>query len=114
MQTKREANGAEEIGVTLPNAGTLMEAQRAAAENATRIANAASHYALSVNKIWLELWGNRLDKYLQFPKRFVDVQTDFMKEAFDHYQESVQKLAKLSAKATQDAQSAAWERNCRL
>jgi hypothetical protein len=92
MQKHREANGAEEVRVTLPNGGALMEAQRAATENATRIANAACHYALSVNKAWIELWGNRLNEYLELPKRFVNAQTEFVEQAVDHYQESLQRL----------------------
>ncbi len=109
MQKHREANGAEEVRVTLPNGGALMEAQRAATENATRIANAACHYTLSVNKAWIELWGNRLNEYLELPKRFVNAQTDFVEQAVDHYQESLQKLGDLATKATQHAQSAVKE-----
>jgi hypothetical protein len=109
MQKHREANGAEEVRVTLPNGGALMEAQRAATENATRIANAACHYALSVNKAWIELWGNRLNEYLELPKRFVNAQSDFVEQAVDHYQDSLQKLGDLATKATQHAQSAVKE-----
>ena len=106
MQKHRQANGAEEVRVTLPNGGALMEAQRAATENATRIANAAYHYALSVNKAWIELCENRLNEYLELRKRFVNAQTDFVERAVDHYQDSLQKLGDLATKATQDAQSA--------
>jgi hypothetical protein len=113
MQKHREANGAEEVRVTLPNGGALMGARRAVTENATRIANAAIHYALSVNKAWIELWGNRLDEYLELPKRFVNAQTDFVEQAVDHYQESLQKLGDLTTKATQDAQSAVREQSHR-
>jgi len=64
-----------------------MEAQRAATENATRMTNAAYHYALSVNRAWIDLWDSRVDDYLELPKRFVDAQTDFIERAFDHDQE---------------------------
>ena len=109
MQKHREANGAEEVRATLPNGGALMGAQRAAAENATRIANAACHYALFVNKAWVELCGDRLNAYLELPKRFVNAQSDFVEQAVDHYQESLQKLGDLATKATQHAQSAVKE-----
>ena len=76
MQRNRETNGADEMSVKLPDAGALMEAQRAATENATRMANAACHYAVSVNRAWLDLWDSRIDDYLELPKRFVNAQTD--------------------------------------
>ena len=86
-----------------------MEAQRAATENASRIANAACHYAMSVNKSWLELWDTHLDQYLELPKRFVNAQTDLIEQVFSHYQESMQKLGSVATKATQDVQSAVRE-----
>ncbi len=109
MQKNRQANGAEEVSVTLPNGGALMDAQRAAAENATRVAKAAWHNTVSVNKAWMELWGNRFNEYLELPKRFVDAQTEFMEQAIDHYQDSLQKLSGLATKATQDTQAVAKE-----
>ena len=111
MQSNREANGADadEMSAKLPDAGALLNAQRAAAENATRMANAACHYALSLNRAWLDLWDSRLDDYLDLPKRFVSAQTDFIEQAFEHYQESMQKLGSLATKASRDAQSAVRE-----
>ena len=109
MQKNRQGNGAEEVSVTLPNGGALIEAQRAATENATQIAKAAWHNALSVNKAWMELWDNRLEEYLKLPKRFVDAQTHFVEQAVNHYQESLQKLGGLATKATHDAQAAVKE-----
>jgi hypothetical protein len=41
MQKNGQGNGAEEVSVTLTNGGALIEAQRAATENATQIAKAA-------------------------------------------------------------------------
>jgi len=105
MQRNRETNGADEISATLPDAGALLEAQRAATENATRIASAACHYALSLNRAWLELWDSRVNDYMEFPKRFVNAQTDLIEQTFDHYQESVQQLGALATKTTRDAQS---------
>ena len=102
MQKHREANGAE-VRMTLPNGGALMEAQWAATEMQTY------HYALSVNKAWIELWNDRLNAYLELPKRFVNAQTDFVEQAVAHYQESLQKLGDLATKATQHAQSAVKE-----
>ncbi len=109
MQKNRQANGAEEVSVTLPNGGALMEAQRAATENAMRVAKAAWHNTVSVNKAWMELWDNRFNEYLELPKRFVDVQTEFMEQAVEHYQESLQKLSGLATKAAQDTQAVAKE-----
>ena len=109
MQKNGQGNGAEEVSVTLTNGGALIEAQRAATENATQIAKAAWHNALSVNKAWMELWGSRLEEYLKLPKRFVDAQTHFVEQAVNHYQESMQKLGGLATKATHDAQAAVKE-----
>ena len=86
-----------------------MEAQRAATENATRMANAAYHYALSVNRAWLDLWESRVDDYLELPKRLVNAQTDFIEQAFHHYREGMEKLGTLATKAMSDAQSAVRE-----
>ena len=61
----------------------LIAARRGATEN-KRMANSALHYALSLNKAWLELWDFRLDDYMNLPKRCVDVQTDFVEQTFDH------------------------------
>ncbi len=109
MQRNRGANGADEMSVKLPDSAALMDAHRAATENTTKIANAACHYALSVNRTWLELWQGHLDEYLELPKRVMDAQTDFFEHAFDHYQEGMQKLGGLASKATQDVQSAVRE-----
>lgn len=109
MQRERETSGSGEMTMTLPNASVVMDAQRAATENATRMANAACHYALSVNRAWLDLWGRHLNEYMDFPKRLMNVQTDFLEHAFDHYQESLQKLGSLTAKARDEAESALRE-----
>ena len=90
----------------LSDAGMLLAAQRAATKNAARMANAACHYAVSLNRGWLNLWDSYLDDYLDPPKHFVNAQTAFIEQAFDHYQESVQQLGSLAAKATRNAQSA--------
>ena len=82
MQRNRETNSADEMRAKLPDAGALISVQRAATENATRMANAACHYALSVNHAWLELWDSHLDDYLELPKRFVNAQTDLHRASF--------------------------------
>jgi hypothetical protein len=64
---------------------------------------------MSLNRAWLDLWDNRLNDYLEFPKRFVNVQTDLIEQAFDHYQEGLQQLGSLATKAARDAQSAMSE-----
>ncbi len=107
MQWNRETNGSD--GMQLPGAKAMLDAQRAATENATRMANAAFHYAVSINRTWLDLWDSRLDEYLGLPKQFVNAQADFIEQAFDHYQESMQKLSSLAAKATYDAESTVRE-----
>ena len=58
------------------------EAQRAATENAARMANAACRYALSFNRGWLDLWDSYLDDYLDPPKRFVNAQTRLHRASF--------------------------------
>ncbi len=103
MQRNRETNGSD--GMQLPGASALIDAQRAATENATRMANAAFRYALSINRAWLDLWDSRVDEYLELPKRFAHAQTDFIEHAFDHYQESMQKLSSLAAKASDDVET---------
>ena len=70
------------------------------------MANAACHYALFLNRGWLDLWESYLDDYLDAPKRFVNAQTACIEQAFDHYQESMQQLGSLATKATRDARSA--------
>jgi len=99
MTRDRETSSFGETKVKLPDAGVILEAQRAAAENASRVANAAWHYALSINRAWIDLWDSRLPDYLELPKRFALVQTDFFEQAFDHYQESVQKLGGIAKQA---------------
>ena len=49
------------------------------------MANAACHYALFLNRGWLDLWDSYLDVYLDAPKRFADAQTAFIEQAFHHY-----------------------------
>jgi hypothetical protein len=107
MQENRETHGLNGMGV--PDAGVIMEAQRAATENASKIANAACHYAISMNRAWLELWDHRLDEYFELPKRFAEAQTNFLGHAFEHYQESMQKLGGLASKMTEEAQAAVRE-----
>ncbi len=111
MQRNREANGADadEMNAKAPDAGVLLDAQRAAAENAARMANAAGHCALSLNRAWIDLWDRHLDEYLEFPKRFWDAQTDFVEQTFDHYREGLQQFGTFASKAARDAQSAVKE-----
>jgi hypothetical protein len=109
MQQKRETHGTDEVSVKLPDAGMVMQAQRAATENASKMANAACHYAISINRAWLDLWDSRLNAYLDLPKRFVDAQADFLEHAFDHYQESMQKMGGLASKVSQEAETAVRE-----
>ena len=109
MQRERETNGLGGLRTALPDARLFIEAQRTATENACRMANAAYKYAFSVNRAWLDLWGNRLPEYLARPKRFADMQTDFFERAFDHYQESMQKFGGLAKEAKDQAETAVKE-----
>jgi uncharacterized protein with von Willebrand factor type A (vWA) domain len=104
MQKNQETHGQD--GLSLPNAGVIIEAQRAALENASHMASAACRYAITLNKTWLELWESRLDDYFELPKRFAQSQTDFMEQAIGHYQESMRKLGGLASTLTQEAQTA--------
>ncbi len=99
MASNREIPGLDGTGAKLPDAGVLIDVQRAAAENASKVANAAWHYAFSINRAWIDLWDSRLPNYLELPKRFALVQSDFFEQAFDHYQESVQKLGGIARQA---------------
>jgi hypothetical protein len=109
MQSNRETSGLDVMATKLPDVGVLIEAQRAATENASRMVNAACHYTLSINRAWLDLWDSRLSEYIELPKRLIDAQTDFLEQAFDHYQESLQKFGSLAAKAKDDAEEAVSE-----
>jgi hypothetical protein len=109
MQQNRETHGSDELSVKLPDAGMVMQAQRAATENASKMANAACHYAISINRAWLDLWDNRVNEYLDWPKRLAHAQADFLEHAFDHYQESMQKLGGLASKVSQEAETAVRE-----
>ncbi len=99
MKKNRETNSLNMMGVTLPGPGILMETQCAAAENSARMANVACHYAMSVNRAWFDLW-NKL------PKRLADAQTNFIEQALDDYQESIQQLGGIITKATDEAGAA--------
>ena len=90
------------IGAQIPDAGIMLDAQRAAAGTAARVASGACHYAMSVNKAWLSFWSNHLTQYTEIPKRLADAQSDFMQKAFEHYQESVEQLSGLAKKAEEE------------
>jgi hypothetical protein len=109
MQQNRETHGTDEVSVKLPDAGTVMEAQRAATENASKMATAACHYAISINRAWLDLWDSRLNEYIEWPKRLANAQADFLEHAFEHYQESMQKMGGLASKVSQEAEDAVRE-----
>ncbi len=99
MARNRENLGFNGIGAQIPDTGVLLDAQRAAAENAARMASTACHYTMAVNRAWLEFWSKHLTQYTELPKRFADAQTDFMERAFGHYQESIQQLSGLAEEA---------------
>ena len=99
MARKQEIFGFNGMGAQIPDAGVLMDNQRAVAENAARMASTACHYSMSMNRAWLEFWSRHLAQYTELPKRFADAQTDFMQRALGHYQESLQQLGGLAEKA---------------
>ena len=105
MEKNQETNSLN-MGVMLPGPGILMETQRAAAENSARLASLAYNYAMSINRAWFDLWNNRLTQYMELPKRLADAQTDFIEQAFDDYQESIQQLGGITTKATGEARAA--------
>jgi hypothetical protein len=109
QQQNRQAHGSDELSVKLPDAGVIVQAQRAATENASRVASAALHYAISVNRAWLETWDGRLNDYLDLPKRFAEAQTEFLEHAYQHYQEGVQRLGGIATKVSQEAEIAVRE-----
>ncbi len=109
MQKERETNGLDGMGAKLPDAGMFLEAQRVAAENASRMANAACQYAMSLNRTWLDLWDSRLSEYMELPKRWAEAQADFVEQALDHYQESMQRFGGIAMQAKDEAESAIKE-----
>ncbi len=109
MARNRETLGLNGIVAQIPNTGVLLDAQRAAAENAARMASTACHLTMSVNRAWLEFWGKHLTQYTELPKRFADAQSDFMQRAFGHYQESMQQLTSLAAEAEEEIAETARE-----
>ncbi len=109
MDRNWHTEGSDEMSAKLPDAGALMEAQRLATENASRFANAACHYAESLNKHWLEFWDTHLDQYVELRKSLAHAQNDFIQQAFGQYQESLQKLGSVATRATQDVQLATRE-----
>ncbi len=102
MARTREGLRWNETGAQLPDGGVLLEAQMAAAENATRMAGAAYHYAMSMNRAWLNLWNNRLVQYTELPKRLACAQIDFMEKAFDQYRDSIHQLEGMATQATNE------------
>jgi hypothetical protein len=109
MRQNRETQGLDEMTVKLPDAEMVMEAQRAATESASKMATAACHYAISINRAWLDLWDSHLNEYLDLPKRLADAQADFLEHAVEHYQESMEKLGGLASKVSQEAEGAMRE-----
>jgi hypothetical protein len=99
MARKQEISGLNGTSAQIPDAGVFMDSQRAVAENAVRMASTACHFSMSMNRAWLEFWSRHLAQYTELPKRFADAQRDFMQHALGHYQESLQQLGGLAAKA---------------
>jgi hypothetical protein len=99
MARKQEISGLNGTSAQIPDAGVFMDSQRAVAENAVRMASTACHFSMSMNQAWLEFWSRHLAQYTELPKRFADAQRDFMQHALGHYQESLQQLGGLAAKA---------------
>ena len=109
MARNREILGFNGMGAQIPDAGVLLEAQRAAAENAARMATTACHYTMSLNRAWLDFWSKHLTQYTELPKRFADAQSDFVERAFGHYQESIQQLSSIAQEAGAEIQEAVEE-----
>jgi hypothetical protein len=99
MARKQENFGLGGMGAQIPDPGVIMDSQRAMAENAAHMASTACHYSMSMNRAWLEFWSRHLAQYTELPKRFADAQTDFMRRALGHYQESLQQLGGLAEEA---------------
>jgi hypothetical protein len=109
MARNREILSFNGMGAQLPDAGVLLEAQRAAAENAARMATTACHYTMSLNRAWLEFWSKHLTQYTELPRRFADAQSDFVRQALGHYQESIQQLSSITEKAQEELKEEAEE-----
>ncbi|MGO9459345.1 MAG: phasin family protein [Rhodomicrobium sp.] len=104
MAGNRELFGLNGMSGQIPDAGVILDAQRAAAENAARMAGTTCHYAMAVNRAWLNFWSNHLTQYTEIPKRLADAQSDFVERAFDHYQESIQQLSGMAREVQEEVQ----------
>ena len=109
MARKQEIFGLGGMGTQMPDAGVIMDSQRAMAENAARMASTACHYSMSMNRAWLEFWSRHLAQYTELPKRFADAQTDFMRRALGHYQESLRQLGGLAEQAGEQIEETVGE-----
>ena len=109
MAQKQEIFGFNGMGAQIPDAGVLMDSQRAVAENSARMASTACLYSMSMNLAWLEFWSRHLAQYTELPKRLAGAQTDFMQRALGNYQESLQQLGGLAAKAEEQIEETVRE-----
>lgn len=109
MVRNQEILGFNGMSARIPDAGLLLDAQRAAAENTARMASTACHYTMSLNRAWLEFWSKHLTQYTELPKRFAEAQTDFMERAFGHYQDSIRQFSSITEEAQEELQEAAEE-----
>lgn len=106
MERNKQTNSLNMMGLTLPDPSILAETQKAAAENSARMANVACHYAISLNRAWFDLWNTRLTQYMELPKRMASAQSDFVEQALDDYQESMQQLGGIATKVSEEAGAA--------
>jgi hypothetical protein len=104
MARNREALGSN--SAQMLDVSRLLDAQRAAAENAARMASTACHYTMSMNRAWLSLWSNQLSHYSEIPERIAEAQAGFMQQAFDHYEESMQQMSGFAKQAEEEVQDA--------
>jgi hypothetical protein len=107
MARNREALGWN--GSQMLDAGRLLAAQRAAAENAAHMTSTACHYVMSMNRAWLNLWSNQLSHCSEIPERLAEAQAGFMQQAFDHYEESMQQMSGFAMQAEKEAKDAMRE-----
>jgi hypothetical protein len=107
MARQQETFGSNAIQMLDP--GRIMEAQRAAAENAARVTSTAMRYAMSMNQAWLNLMNNQLTHYFRMPERLAETQRDFIEQAFDQYQESMEQMSGLAMKVQEEAGDAMRE-----
>ncbi len=83
----------------MPDPQALLGLQRMMAQQAAQVLEAAGEYAATVGRAWTEIMNSQLGEYAQLPKQFGKAHTQFMSQAFDQYEQSIEKAQEISQQA---------------